>query len=226
MTVKLYFNAFSNNAIRARIALEEKKVDYEVVHVDIFNGEARSESYLRDVNPRGQVPTLVDGDVKVVESVAIMEYIDRVFDGPPLIPTSKADLALCLNYLSEFHQKLDNKNFFFSATFGGKSKEELQPQIDALRTELDFWNQHLEGKEWLANSFSMADIAVYTILIVFRVLGMDFDEEFPNIGRWMRAMEQRPSVNNNQLKYEDYPRVIKFDNEFRRGEFPKYLASV
>ena len=54
MTVKLYFNAFSNNAIRARIALEEKKVDYEVVHIDIFNGEARSESYLRDVNPRVQ----------------------------------------------------------------------------------------------------------------------------------------------------------------------------
>jgi hypothetical protein len=38
-----------------------------------------------------------------------------------------------LNYLSEFHQKLDNKNFFFSATFGGKSKKELQTQIDALR---------------------------------------------------------------------------------------------
>jgi glutathione S-transferase len=58
MKVKLYFNAFSNNAIRAAIALEEKKIDYEVVHVDIFNGEARSESYLKNVNPRGQVPTL------------------------------------------------------------------------------------------------------------------------------------------------------------------------
>jgi glutathione S-transferase len=226
MSVKLYFNTFSNNAIRARIALEEKKVDHEVVHVDIFNGEARSEAYINEVNPRGQVPTLVDGDVKVVESVAIMEYIERVFDGPPLLPTSNADLALCLNYLSEFHQKLDNKNFFFSATFGGKSKEELQPQIDALRTELNFWNQHLKDKEWLANTFSMADIAVYTIMIVFRVLGMDFDKEFPNIGRWMTAMEERPSVNKNILRYEDYPRVIKFNTEFTRGEFPKYLAEV
>ena len=50
MKVKLYFNAFSNNAIRAAIALEEKEVDYEVVHVDIFNGEARSEWYRKNVN--------------------------------------------------------------------------------------------------------------------------------------------------------------------------------
>ena len=224
MTVSLYFNEFSNNAIRAAIALEEKEVDYEVVHVDIFSGEARSEWYLKHVNPRGQVPVFFDGDVKVVESVAIMEYIDRAFDGPALMPNSKPDLALCLNCLSEFHQKLDNKNFFFSATFADKSKDVLQPQIDALHEELVFWNQHLEGKTWLANSFSMADIAVYTILIVFRVLGMNFNKKFANIGRWMRAMEQRPSVINNPLNYSNYPTAIRLDREYRRKEFPEYLA--
>jgi glutathione S-transferase len=59
MTIKLYFNQYSNNAIRAAIALEEKGVDYEIIPVDIFKGEARSESYLKNVNPRGQVPRLL-----------------------------------------------------------------------------------------------------------------------------------------------------------------------
>jgi glutathione S-transferase len=40
MTIKLYFNQYSNNAIRAAIALEEKGVDYEIIPVDIFKGEA------------------------------------------------------------------------------------------------------------------------------------------------------------------------------------------
>lgn len=44
------------------------------------------------INPRGQVPALVDGDVRIYESVAIVEYLERRYPEPPLIPSEpKAD---------------------------------------------------------------------------------------------------------------------------------------
>jgi glutathione S-transferase len=68
---KLCAHPFSNNSMRPQLSLDEKKLDYDYVKVDLFKGEHKTPEYLA-INPRGQVPALVDGDVRVYESVAIV----------------------------------------------------------------------------------------------------------------------------------------------------------
>jgi len=74
--VKLYSFARSPNPLKVRIALLELGVPVDLEEVDLFRGEHRSEAF-RAVNPHGKVPVLVDGDVVLPESNAILGYLGK-----------------------------------------------------------------------------------------------------------------------------------------------------
>jgi maleylacetoacetate isomerase len=83
--MKLYTYFRSSAAYRVRIALNLKGVAYEAVPVNLLKGEHRDEAY-RIVNPHGRLPALDLGDTVLVQSPAILEYLDEVFPEPPLLP--------------------------------------------------------------------------------------------------------------------------------------------
>lgn len=74
MTIKLYCFGESGNAYKAALALELSGLEWEPVFVDFFNGETRSPEY-REINPMGEVPVMVDGDVTLSQSGAIQDYV-------------------------------------------------------------------------------------------------------------------------------------------------------
>ena len=88
----LYDYFRSSAAYRVRIALNLKGVVAERRFVHLRKGEQRAGDYL-SVNPQGLVPTLVDGDVKLTQSLAIMEYLDDKYPSPPFLPKDTADRA-------------------------------------------------------------------------------------------------------------------------------------
>ncbi|NHX27697.1 glutathione S-transferase, partial [Escherichia coli] len=67
MTIKLYCFGESGNAYKAALTLELAELEWEPVFVDFFNGEARSEAFLA-LNPMGEVPVMIDGDVTLTQS--------------------------------------------------------------------------------------------------------------------------------------------------------------
>ena len=90
--MKLYGFFRSSAAFRVRIALNLKKLDYETAAVHLRRNDQSKPDY-RGINPQGLVPTLIDGDLTLIQSLAIIEYLDEVHPEPPLLPKDPADRA-------------------------------------------------------------------------------------------------------------------------------------
>jgi maleylpyruvate isomerase len=93
--MKLYGYWRSSAAYRVRIALNLKNIDVELIPVHLVNngGEQHERNYVA-LNPTHLVPTLVDGDLVLNQSLAIIEYLDNQFPVTPLYPTNYAEKAL------------------------------------------------------------------------------------------------------------------------------------
>lgn len=76
----------SSSTWRVRIVLEEKGLSFDTVPVNLLHGAHLDDTH-RARNPLGQVPALaIDGGVTLIQSVAIMEYLDQVHPSPPMLP--------------------------------------------------------------------------------------------------------------------------------------------
>lgn len=87
--LKLYDNVASVAAQKVRMTLHEKRQPWETAVVDLRNGEVMNADYLR-LNPGGVVPTLMHEGRPLIESTAIIEYLDEAFPQPPLKPDTPA----------------------------------------------------------------------------------------------------------------------------------------
>lgn len=90
--MKLYGYFRSSAAFRVRIALNLKGVAYESVPINLLKGEQRADTY-RAVNPQGRVPALDIGETVLIQSPAILEYLDEVYPEPPLLPVGAVHRA-------------------------------------------------------------------------------------------------------------------------------------
>jgi maleylacetoacetate isomerase len=90
--VKLYTYFRSSAAYRVRIALNLKGVAHESVPVNLLKGEQREEAY-GAINPQKRLPALDIGDAVLIQSPAILEYLDEVYPEPPLLPIGAASRA-------------------------------------------------------------------------------------------------------------------------------------
>ncbi len=93
--IKLYSYWRSSAAYRVRIALNLKGLPYELIPVSLINngGEHRTEEY-RALNPQGKVPTLIDGERIIRQSMAIVEYLEESYEGEHrLMPANARERA-------------------------------------------------------------------------------------------------------------------------------------
>lgn len=93
MQLYSFFN--SSTSYRVRIALALKGLPYDYQGVNIRVGEHRKENYV-DLNPSANVPLLVDGDLKLGQSLAIIDYLDNKHPEPRLIPQDPLERARVL----------------------------------------------------------------------------------------------------------------------------------
>jgi glutathione S-transferase len=95
--MKLYGCA-NTRSLRAAWALEEAGAEYEYSRIDLFKGEHRSPEF-RALNPAGKVPALVDGDLTLTESGAIVACIGDRYPASGLMPAAAAARADCLRWM-------------------------------------------------------------------------------------------------------------------------------
>lgn len=110
--LKLYSFWRSSSAYRVRIALNLKGLDYliEPVHLMHEGGQQFRREY-RSLNPQAMVPLLIDGELRISQSLAILDYLEALAPQPPLLPAQAAlraqVLEACLTIVSDV-QPLQN----------------------------------------------------------------------------------------------------------------------
>jgi maleylacetoacetate isomerase/maleylpyruvate isomerase len=104
--IRLHSYFRSSASYRVRIALALKGIDHELVTVNLRDSEHRRDGY-RDANPEGLVPMLEDGDLRISQSMAILEYLEERFPAPALLPADAAARArvraLCQMIACDIH---------------------------------------------------------------------------------------------------------------------------
>lgn len=105
MRLALYHHSTSVCSAKVRLVLEEKRLPWEGHFVDILAGKQFDEEYRR-LNPRMLVPALVDGNVAIIESTVINEYLDESFPDAPLTPKDAASRARMRVWTKTVDEKL------------------------------------------------------------------------------------------------------------------------
>ena len=90
MILYTYFR--SSAAFRVRIALNLKNLAAEQRSIHLLNKQNRLPEY-KSINPQGFVPYLIDGDIRLAQSLAIIEYLDECYPDPPLLPADAVERA-------------------------------------------------------------------------------------------------------------------------------------
>jgi len=90
--MKLYGFSRSSAAFRVRIALNLKGIAWEHINISLPDGDQFDDSY-KTLNPQGRVPTLIDGDSVLYQSMAILEYLEETHPEPAFLPSDPVGRA-------------------------------------------------------------------------------------------------------------------------------------
>ena len=188
--MKLYGYPLSGNTHRVQALLSVLGVEYENVLVDLRAGAHKAPEYLA-LNPLGQVPVLVDNDVTLRDSSAIMIYVARTFDkANRWLPADPVGAARVQEWLSIAVNEIQNGPFVVRAVklFGSpQDAQAAKARSEALFQVL--FEPHLAQRKWLAgDQATIADLACYGY--VAQITEGDFSlEPYPAIRGWLARVE-------------------------------------
>ncbi len=184
------------NGHKASCTLEELEIPYEVHAIDLSSLEQKKPDFTR-LNPNGRIPVIVDraeDDLPVFESGAIMIYLAE--KAGRLLPTERRARARVISWLmfqmGGIGPMMGQANVFFRYF-----PEKIQPAIDRYQNEsrrlFEVLDARLAESEWLADDFSIADIANWCWVRTHSWSGVSLDG-LDHVERWMGALQQRPAL--------------------------------
>jgi glutathione S-transferase len=162
---ELYFISGSPPCWTVMLALEVKGWNYRPRRLDNSKREQNTRAFLT-VNPRGQVPVLIDSDLTVCETTAILCYLDTETPTPPLFGGRPAETALIWQTIAECNDYLQGPIGEISRPlFRGKGvdfKDQIADAAAKVRGELGLLEVRLSSTPWIAgDALSAADLVVY-----------------------------------------------------------------
>lgn len=200
--MKLYSGPVSLFSRKVEIALHEKGLAFERVEVAFSQtkGYAPKHPDVLALNPKGQVPVLVDGDLSLYDSTVILEYLEDAYPHPALYPRAPRERARCrLFELFADEVMLAPLRFLMHRTepqpedperWNAKELKarEAEPALAGHFAALD---RALEGKDYLCGVFSAADIAAFMPVFWTRRLGGPSLRGHENLAGWYARLSDR-----------------------------------
>lgn len=187
---RLYHYPYSQHSRRVVSLLEEAGLDYEIVPLAMDQGAHRSPEYLA-INPNHQVPTLIDGEIKIHESNAILRYLCFKHGLDDWYPTDPAARALVEQWLDWNQCRLSPVviDIVLNTVFMGEhgDKNAAQRGQDALPELAQILESGLAAGPYLAgNAPSIADLSVASNIFHLGLAAARPDSH--NISAWFEGM--------------------------------------
>lgn len=191
--MKLYSYFRSSAAYRVRIALNLKGLAYEYAPIHLLrDGGQQLKPDYRELNPDGIVPTFIDGDNRLTQSLAIIEYLDETHPEPALLPGTPLDRAfvrsVALQIACEIHP-VDNlrilKYLKHTLKVGDEAKDTwyrhwLESGFESLEKRLA--NDSRVGKLCFGDAPTLADLCLVPQVYNARRFNLDMSR-YPTIER-------------------------------------------
>ncbi len=193
--MKVYF-APNSRAVRTVWLLEEIGLPYELERFTLGQKEMRGPEYAR-INPNGRVPTLVDGDITITESTAIAQYLVAKY-APGLAPGPEdpnfATYLQWLHYAEGMIMPPVNNYVVETILLPPERRNEAMAKraLKLLNKVLAAAETHMEGRDFIAGEFNVADTVTGHAVIISRRLGADFSV-LPNLAAYADRLETRPA---------------------------------
>jgi len=189
------YTAPTPNGWKASVTLEELELPYEVHTINLMEGDQKKPEYLK-LNPNGRIPTIVDrdaGNFAVFETGAIMVYLAEKTGR--LLPSDAKGRSRVIQWLmfqmGGVGPMMGQANVFFRYF-----PEKIQPAIDRYQNEsrrlFEVLDARLAESEWLADDYSIADIANWCWVRTYKWSGVSVDG-LEHLRRWLDKMKERPA---------------------------------
>ena len=184
------------NGYKISVALEELEIPYNVHVVNLQSGDQKKPEFL-ELNPNGRIPVIVDTDndnLSIMESGAQLIYLAEKVG--KLLPTEAKARSKVIQWLmfqmGGIGPMMGQANVFYRYWPG----EKIQPAIDRYQNEgrrlFEVMETRLKDNEYLADDFSIADIANWCWVRIYKWSGINIDG-LDGLQKWMNTMEERPA---------------------------------
>ena len=221
------YSASTPNGWKVSITLEELSMPYKVKEIDLIKGDQKKKSFLK-INPNGRIPVIIDreeNNLAIFESGAIMIYLaEKTGKLLPSDPAKKSEVLQWLMFqMGGIGPMMGQANVFYRYF-----PEKLQSVIDRYQNEskrlFTVIDKHLESNQYLAQDFSIADIANWSWIRIHKWSGVEI-EDLPNLKRWMDEINLRPAC----IKGVQIPRALELpddENSEKIKEFEKNAKKI
>ena len=219
--LKFYYN-HAPNPVKVALFLEEAGLEYEIVPVDTRKGEQFAPDYVA-VNPNAKCPAILDGDVRVFDSNAILLYLAEKTGKflPPNTPAGRAELFSWMMFVASgigpySGQAVHFRHFAPSDSLYAKERYEFEAN-----RHYGILDAHLAKHRYmLGDTYTIVDMAVWgwARMVPF-IMGEAAWEKFPNLKRLHDEIGARPAAARVNALKEKYIFKAEMDEEARKHLF-------
>jgi glutathione S-transferase len=200
-----YYHPLSPLSRRVWVALLEKEIPFEPVVIRLQDKQQFSPDFLA-LNPFHHVPVIADQGTCIIESIAILDYLELQYPNPALMPQSPAAIArmkmLQMVNMNELVPKLTD---FLSA-----DRPVPETTLVQVKTVLTFFSAQLGQSPFFGGEvLSLADIVLGVTLSLMHRLGLSL-EAYPAIEDWRSRLHRRQSWCLTQPSDEDFERFRRY----------------
>lgn len=193
--LQFYYHPLSPLARRVWIALLEKKLDFEPIVVNLDRGEQLKSEFLQ-LNPFHHVPVVVDDGLRVIESLAILDYLEFKYPEISLLPNDAEMLAKVKMVQMVANSELGS--LVIPLVFNDVESIKLSRAKRHLKRVCKFISELLEDELYFGGSqFTIGDVVAGNGLILCSKLGFELNQ-FANIEAYCQRLMEREAWQKTQ----------------------------